>query len=63
MGTDIKVTDGQLIINQVKFKRILVRHVLKNDTKGSQGKIALPRDLIGQDVYVISMIKAKEKKV
>ncbi|GAF73929.1 unnamed protein product, partial [marine sediment metagenome] len=33
--------------------RILVRNVVANDPKGRQGKIALPKDLIDKEVYVV----------
>jgi len=58
MSTDMKVKNGYgtLVIQQVHFKRILIRNVVKNDPKGSQGKIALPKDLIGKQVYVIRPI-------
>ena len=53
MHTDMKVKNGQLIIQQISFKRILIRNVIKNDSKGLQGKIALPKDLIGKEVFII----------
>ena len=53
MANDINVKDGKLIIQQINFKRLLVRNVMKNDPHGMQGKIALPRNLIGKEVYVI----------
>ena len=53
MNTDLKVKHGQLILQQISFKRILVRNVMKNDSNGNQGKIALPKNLIGKEVYVV----------
>ena len=53
MNTDMNVKNGQLILQQISFKRILIRNVIKNDTKGLQGKIALPKNLIGKEVYII----------
>ena len=53
MSNDLNVKNGKLIIQQVSFKRLLVRNVMKNDPSGSQGKIALPKNLIGKEVYVI----------
>ena len=53
MNTDLKVKHGQLILQQISFKRILVRNVMKNDSNGNQGKIALPRNLIGKEIYVV----------
>ena len=51
---------GTLVIQQVHFKRILVRNVMKNDPQGTQGKIALPKNLIGKEVYVILPIEEVE---
>ena len=53
MNNDLKVKNGRLIIQQISFKRLLVRNVVKNDPQGNQGKIALPKNLIGREVYVI----------
>ena len=53
MNTDLKVKHGQLILQQISFKRILVRNVMKNDSKSLQGKVALPKSLIGKDVYIV----------
>jgi len=53
MNTDLKVKNGTLILQQINFKRLLVRNVMKNDREGSQGKIALPKTLIGKEVYVV----------
>lgn len=53
MNTDLKVKNGTLVIQQITFKRILVRNVVANDPKQRQGKIALPKDLIGKQVYVV----------
>jgi len=53
MGNDLDVKNGKLIIQQIDFKRLLVRNVMKNDPQGKQGRIALPKNLIGKEVYVI----------
>ena len=42
---------GTLILEQVSFSEILTRHVCKNNS--TSGKISVPRDLIGKQVYVI----------
>jgi len=53
MNTDLKVKNGTLILQQINFKRILVRNVMKNDRNSLQGKLALPKNLIGKEVYVV----------
>ena len=53
MSNDLKIKNGTLIIQQISFKRLLVRNVMKNDPQGNQGKIALPRELIGKEIYVV----------
>lgn len=53
MTNDIKTKNGTLILQQVSFKRLLIRNVLKNDPQGKQGKIALPKNLIGKEIYVV----------
>lgn len=54
MNNDITVKNGKLIIQQISFNRLLIRNVMKNDPHGKQGKIALPKNLIGKEVYIIT---------
>ena len=60
MNTDINVENGTLIIEQINFKRILVRNVVANDPKERQGKIALPKDLIGKEVFVVVPLRRRQ---
>lgn len=53
MNADLKVKKGKLFLNEISFTRVLKRNVMKNDTTGSQGKIALPKELIDKSVLVI----------
>jgi len=53
MNKDLTVKNGSLVIQQINFKRLLVRKVIKNDPQCKQGKIALPKNLIGTDVFVV----------
>ena len=53
MTKDLKVKNGSLVIQQIRFDRLLTRNVMKNDPNGTQGKIALPKELIGKQVYII----------
>ena len=53
MGNDLNIKNGELIMQKVSFKRLLIRNVMKNDPQGKQGRIALPKNFIGKEVYVI----------
>ena len=53
MSSDISTKNAKLIIKQIDVKRLLIRNVMKNDPQGKQGKIALPKNLIGKEVYIL----------
>lgn len=46
-----KTVNGTLILEEVKFNRIIERIVRKNNA--TSGKVTLPPDLVGKTVYVI----------
>jgi len=50
MHNDIKI-NGSLTLKKIDYKRILSRTVTKNN--GTSGKISLPRELLGKEVYVV----------
>ncbi len=50
MKNDIKVK-GSLTLKKIDYNRVLMRKVSKNNE--SSGKITLPKDLIGKEVYVV----------
>jgi len=46
-----KAVNGTLILEEVKFNRIIERTVRKNNA--TSGKVTLPPDLVGKTVFVI----------
>lgn len=48
---EIKNKDGLLLVNKIEFNNILKRKVIKNNS--TSGKITLPSELIGNEVYII----------
>ena len=50
-GTDLKLKNGTLILEQIPITRVLVRKVSANNN--SSGRVTLPKGLIGQEVYII----------
>ena len=51
MTNEIKKVDGKIILEERKFNRIVDKTVMKNND--SSGKITLPKNLIGEKVYVV----------
>ena len=43
-------TKGRLILKEIEFNRVFKKKVMRSD---KVGKIYLPRELIGKDVYVV----------
>jgi putative transposon-encoded protein len=54
---NIKKVRGTLIIEQVEFNQMVERMVIKNNE--TSGKITLPKDWVGERVYVIIPKKVK----
>ena len=48
--------NGTLILKEIKFEQVLKRKVMRSD---KVGKIYLPKNLIGKEVYVV--IEEEEK--
>lgn len=47
----MKNTKGLLVIEQIKFDDTLKRTVMKNNS--TSGKVTLPKELIGKEVYIV----------
>ena len=50
-GNDINLKNARLTLREIPIKRVLVRKVSANN--GTSGKLTLPKELIGQEVYVV----------
>jgi len=50
-GNDIKLSNAKLTLQEIPIKRVLVRKVLKNNK--TSGKITVPKDLVGKEVYIV----------
>lgn len=57
-GTDLKLKNGTLILEQIPIKRILIRKVCSNNQ--SSGRVTVPKELIGKEIYIL--IKKGEEK-
>lgn len=53
-----KIVNGTLIIEQISFRRILVRRAVKNNDTSS--KISLPKDFEGKEVFIILPVKGEK---
>lgn len=51
MTDEIKDCNGKLFFNEKKFNKIVKKIVRKSND--ISGKITLPKELIGQEVYVV----------
>ena len=50
-GKDIKIKNAKLTLEEIPIKRVLMRKVSKNNN--TSGKITLPEELIGKEVYIV----------
>lgn len=50
MVNEINFTEGKIITGEKKFNRSMTKTVIKNND--SSGKITLPKDLIGKEIFV-----------
>ena len=50
MHNDVKI-NGSLTLEKIEYKRVLSRTVTKNND--TSGKISLPTELIGKEVYIV----------
>ena len=50
MKRDIKIK-GSLTLKKIDYNRVLLRKVLKNNS--TSGKVTLPPELIGREVYIV----------
>ncbi len=50
MKNDLKI-DGSLTLKRIDYNRVLLRRVLKNND--TSGKVSLPKELIGREIYVV----------
>ena len=50
MHNDVKI-NGSLTLKKIDYNRVLLRTVTKNND--TSGKISLPKELIGKEVYVV----------
>jgi putative transposon-encoded protein len=55
-----KNVKGVLILEQIEFENIYKRTVHRSNK--TSGKITLPQDLIGEEVYAVMPKKEKKKK-
>ena len=54
MKDDIKIK-GSLTLEKIEYNRVLFRKVIKNNS--TSGKVIVPKELIGKEIYVV--VKAK----
>lgn len=47
----VSKTKGMVVLEQIKFDDTLKRKVMKNND--TSGKVTLPKELIGKEVYII----------
>ena len=50
-GTDIKLSNTKLTLEDISVNRLLIRNVLKNNK--TSGKITVPSELIDKEVYIL----------
>ena len=50
-GNDIKLKNAKLSLQKIPLKRVILRKVLKNNN--TSGKLTVPSELIGKEVYVV----------
>ena len=51
-----KIINGELVLEKIKFKRVLYRKVVKSNDRGS--KISIPKELNLEGKYVYIIIPA-----
>jgi len=50
MNNDIRIK-GSLTLKKIDYNRVLCRKVMKNND--TSGKVTLPTELIGKEVYIV----------
>lgn len=61
MGEFDKTVNGRIVLEEIEFNRVLYRRVVKSNDRG--GKISIPKEFIGEEIYVVIPKGEKKEKL